>query len=79
MPVCTTKRRTTTNLKRTNNQNCQKIKLYGSLTTRELEKKHSSKPVGGVETGSRAGEDSQLTEQAVLHLHVDKPGRITGE
>ena len=42
-----------------NNQNCQKIKLYGSLTTKELEKKHSSRLVGGVETGSWAGEDAQ--------------------
>ena len=49
----TTKRRTTTNLKGKNNQNCQKIKLYGSLTTKELKKKHSSRQVGGVETGSQ--------------------------
>ena len=28
-------------------QNCQKIKLYGSLTTKELKKKHSSRLVGG--------------------------------
>ena len=33
MPPCTTKRRTTSNLKTKNNNNCQKIKLYGSLTT----------------------------------------------
>ena len=45
--LCTTKRRTTTNLKTENNQNCQKFRLYGSLTTRELEKKHSSPLVGG--------------------------------
>ena len=50
----TTKRRTTTNLKTKNNQNCQKIKVYGSLTTKEIKKKHSSRPVGGAETGSRA-------------------------
>ena len=42
----TTKRRTTTNLKAKNNQNCQKNKLYGSLTARELKKKHSSSMVG---------------------------------
>ena len=35
------------------NQNWQKIKLYGSLTTKELKKKHSPRLVGGVETGSR--------------------------
>ena len=36
-------RRTTTNSKTQNNQNCQKIELYGSLTTKELKKKHSSR------------------------------------
>ena len=34
------KRRITTNSKTKINQNCQKIKLYGSLTTKELKKKH---------------------------------------
>ena len=28
--------------------------MYGSLTTKELKKKHSYRPVGGVETGSWA-------------------------
>ena len=32
-----------------NHQKCQKIKLHGTLTTKEL-KKHSSKLVGRVET-----------------------------
>ena len=40
MPTRTTKRRTTTNLKTKNNQNCQKIELYGSLITKKLKKKH---------------------------------------
>ena len=53
LPPCTTKRKTTTNLKTKNSQNCQKIKLYGSPTTKEL-KKHSSRLVGGVGTGSWA-------------------------
>ena len=57
MPPHTTKRRAT-NLKTKNNQNCQKIKLYGSPTTKELKKKHSSRPVGGAETGSWGREDS---------------------
>ena len=52
LPPCTTKRRTTTNLKTKNNQNCQKIELYGSLTTKKLKKKHSSILVGGSEMGS---------------------------
>ena len=33
-------------------QGCQKIKLYGRLTTKELKKKHSSRLVGGAERGS---------------------------
>ena len=36
---CTTKRRITTNLKSMNNQNRQKSKLHGTLTTKELKKK----------------------------------------
>ena len=53
MPPRTTKRRTTTNIKtnKQNNQNCQKIELYGSLTTNELKKTHSSRRVGGADTG----------------------------
>ena len=41
VPPPTTKRRTTANLKTKNNQNYQKIELYGSPTTKELKKKHS--------------------------------------
>ena len=29
------------------------IELYGSLTTKEIKKKHSSRPVGGAEMGSQ--------------------------
>ena len=54
VPPHTTKRRTTTNLKTKPKHNCQKIKLYGSLTTKELKKKHSPRRVGGAETGSWA-------------------------
>ena len=61
MPPHTTKRRPTTNLKTKNNQNCQKIKLYGSLTTKELKKKYSPRPVGGAEMGSW-GRNSWKTE-----------------
>ena len=56
---CTTKRRITTNLKTKSNKNHKKIELYGSPTTKELQKKHSSRVVGGAETGSRCGEDEQ--------------------
>ena len=48
LPPHTTKRRIITNLKTKNNQNCQKIKLYGSPKTKEL-KKHSFRLVGGAE------------------------------
>ena len=43
--------------KNKNNQNCQKIELHGSLTTKELKKKHSSRWVGGAETGSQGGKE----------------------
>ena len=99
MPRHTTKNRTTKNLKRKNNQNCQKIELYASLTTRELKKKHSFRPVGGAEMGSQAEriqggvaagrlsegaagglerDKWQMADWAVPHLHVDKPGGISG-
>ena len=91
MPPHTTKR-TTTNLKTKNNQNCQKIKLYGSLTTKELKKKYSSRLVGGVETGSgvertcskaAAGGPGQvrqwLVDPAVPYLCADKLEETTGE
>ena len=44
---CTTKRRITTNLKSINNQNCQKIKLHGTPTNKELKKKstRTTRPV----------------------------------
>ena len=37
----------------------RKIKLYGSPKPKELKKKHSSRPVGGMETGNQGGEDAQ--------------------
>ena len=54
VPPCTTKRRTTTNLKTKTNQNCQKIKLYESPTTKELKHEHSPRPVVGAEMGNWA-------------------------
>ena len=56
MPLCRTKKRTT-NLKTKNNQNCQKIELYRSPTTKVLKKKYSCRQAGWVETGSWGGED----------------------
>ena len=89
MPPHTSKR-TTTNLKIKNNQNCEKIELYGSLTTKKLKKKHSSRPVGGAETGSwvertqgKAGGPGQMRKwlagPVVAYLRADKPEGTTVE
>ena len=78
----TTKRRTITNLKTKNNQNCQKTQLYGSPTTKELKKKHSYRPVGGEETGSWGGEDEwqgSSWRSGWSHICLHKPGGTTGE
>ena len=72
-PPCTTKRRTT-NLKTKNNQNWQKIELYGNPTTKELKKNHSSRQVGGLGQARL-----QLVDWVVPHLHADKLERTTGE
>ena len=58
MLPCITKKRTTTNLKTKNNQNCQNIELYGCPTTKELKKKHSFRLVVGAEIGSWGSEDA---------------------
>ena len=39
--------------KQKNDQNCQKIELYGNPTIKELKKKHSSRLVGGVRWAAR--------------------------
>ena len=89
VPTCTTKR-TITNLKTKNNHNCQKIELYESPITKELKKKHSSRSVGVVETGSwverthgkaAAGGPGRarqwLAEWVVPHLGSEKTGGTT--
>ena len=48
-PSYMTIRRITTNLQTKNKHTCQKIELYGSPTTKDLKKKHSSRLVGRVE------------------------------
>ena len=80
VPPRTTKTRTTTNLKTKNNQNWQKIKLYGSPTTKEMKKKHSSRRVGGVETGSRAERTPGMAAAGRHDEAVDcRPGGLTFE
>ena len=67
VPPRITKRRATTNSKTKHNQNWQKIELYGSPTTKELKKKHSSRLVGAAETDSsyhwRGSESRQWLEE----------------
>ena len=87
LPPCTTKRKTTINLKTKKPQNSQKIKLYVSPTTKELKKKHSSRLVGGAEMGSQGGEEvwrgggwrTRQGRLVVPHSHADKPGETSGE
>ena len=76
------------NLKTKNNQNSQKIDLYGHLTTKDLKmikKKHSSRLVGGacVCTKTAAGELGRarrwVLDQEVPCLRADKLGGTTGE
>ena len=50
------------NLKTKNNQNCQKVELYGSPTTKEIKKMHASRPVGG----ARRAAGSERTHGKVL-------------
>ena len=67
-------------LKTTHNQNCQKIELYGILTTQDLKKPHSSRWVGGAELRTRAERIADMVwhgeavaaavEWAVPHSHV---------
>ena len=49
--------------KNKNHLSCQKIDLYGSLTIKELKKKHSSRLVGGAEMGRMSREDSCQHEE----------------
>ena len=78
--------------KNKNNQDCQKIKLYGSSITKELKKKHSPRRVRGAETSSQSRKDVRqggtggpgrvrqwLEDWVVPHLHAVKLGEITGE
>ena len=87
VPSCTPKRRTTTNLKTRNNQNYQKIELYGSPTTKELNT-HSPRPVGGAEMDSQAdrtcgkaatGGPGEAADWKVPHACSEKLGGTTGE
>ena len=68
-------------------QTDQKIELYGSLTTKDLKKPHSSRQVGGAESQSWGGDDTvQCGEVAVAVKRavqyprlVDKSGKIPQE
>ena len=73
LPPCTTKKRTITNLKPKNNQNCKKIKLYGSPTTKEIKKKHSSRLVGGAGWGG----EGQLGQRGYSKVVAGGQGSAT--
>ena len=80
LPPHTTKR-TTTNLKTKNNQNCQKIELCGRLPTKKLKKTHSSILVGRV--GSQA-EDMQKgsswrTRQSCIYMWINQEEQLGSE
>ena len=70
--------------KTTTTQIHQKIKLYGSLTTRELKKPHSSRRLGEVEMQRHAGGATEVGRRgdmgwAVPHPHVvgkDREGNL---
>ena len=51
LPPHTTTEKITTRLQNKYHQKHQKIELYGSLTTKDLNKPHSSRWVGGAEMG----------------------------
>ena len=57
LPPRTTVRGIITNFKTKDDHKCQKTKLYGSLTTKDLKKKYSSRWIGGAELGSWGRED----------------------
>ena len=68
--------------KKTNNQNCRKIELYGSLTTKKLKKKHSSRLVGGKETGSQDGEQQGVgwrTRQSNICVRINQEEQLGSE
>ena len=76
------------NLKTNKTQNCQKIELYGSPTTKDLKKPHSSRCVGEVEIWKwveRRGDMVWLREVVAVewrsHIHVwwTKSGGIPWE
>ena len=50
-------KRIITYLKTKTTQNCQKIKLYGRPTMKDLKKPYSFRQVEGMKTGSQGGED----------------------
>ena len=84
MPPHTTIRRITGNLKTKYNQNCQKTRPYGSLTTNDLKKKYS---LGGQE-GQKWGAEAERThvaavvrpaELGVPHSHKNQEGHLGSE
>ena len=67
-PPGTTVAKTTLDYKTNITQKCQKIKLCGTPTTKDLKKSHSSRQVGGVETWSGAEKCGDRNGQS--HIYV---------
>ena len=60
-------------LKTSNTQNCQKMELYGSLTTEDLKKPHSPRQVGEAERkGMKRCADTEWCRcgERWFHIHV---------
>ena len=79
----TSKRRTTTNLKTRNNQNCQKMKTVWKSDNQGVieETLIKTNRRGGDWQPGRSGSTArwQLVDQVVPHLHADKLGGTTRE
>ena len=83
VPLCTTKRRTTTNLKQKITRTARKSKLYGSLTNKEI-KKHPPQLIGGVEMGSQGRDDlwqggGWRTGQSYIHTWMNQEEQLGSE
>ena len=72
MPPCITKRRTT-NLKTKNNQNCQKIELYGKSDNEGVKEERFN------QTGRRGRDDQPVWRRLVARWKLENWGRRGGD
>ena len=64
-------------LKTNKTQNCQKIELYVSLTTKDLKKPHSSRQVGRVEMTGQTGMGGEVWRPSVAQRGGGRMGGPT--